>query len=123
MHVSRERLDVLDRRRGQNAVAQVEDVPRPSAGALEHFVGRGDDAIERAEQHRGIQVALDAAIEPDALPGFVERRAPVGADHVAARGTQLAENRAGADAEMDRRHARGRHLSKIRRVWGRMNSR
>src|SRR5947207_5774794 len=101
MHVSRERLHVLDRRRRQNAVAQIEDVPRASAGLLEDLVGGGDDAIERAQEHGGIQVALDAAIEPDALPGFVERRAPVCADDVAPRLTQLAENRSGADAEMD----------------------
>ena len=68
MHVARERLDVLDRRRRQDAVAQVEDVARPSAGARQHVVGRGEDAIERAEQQRRIEVALNRPIEADARP-------------------------------------------------------
>ena len=105
MHVARERLDVLDRRHRQDAVAEIEDVSRPSARARQHVVGRREHAIERAEQQRRIEVALDRAVEADALPGFVERRPPVGADHVAAGVAQLAENRARADAEMNRRHA------------------
>ena len=64
------------------------------------------------------------AVGADALPRLVERRAPVGADDVAAGLAQLGEDRAGADAEMDRRHAvRARGASKMRRVCGRMNSR
>ena len=42
---------------------------------------------------------------PMRVPGLVERRAPVGADHVAAGLAQLVEDRSGADAEMNRRHA------------------
>ena len=60
VHVPRERLDVLDRRRRQDAVAEIEDVAGPSAGAAQHVVGRGEQAIERAEQQRRIEVALDA---------------------------------------------------------------
>ena len=124
MHVARERLDVFDRRAGQDAVTEIEDVPGPAAGALEHVVGCGERAIERAEQQRGIEVALNRPIEADALPRFVERGAPVGADHVTARLAQLGENRAGADAEMNRRHVEcAQARSKMRRVCGRMNSR
>src|ERR1700682_4905467 len=100
MYVTRKRLHVLDRRRGQDAVAEVEDVAGPAAGAREHVVGGRDDPLERTQQHCGLPVALNAAIEPDALPGFVERRAPVGANDIASRSAQLAENRARAHAEM-----------------------
>src|SRR5258708_14137685 len=102
MNVARERLNVLERCGREDAVPEVEDVPGPSAGAREHFVGGCEDALERAEQQRRIEVALDAAVGADALPRLVERRAPVGADDVAARVAPLAENRAGADAEMNR---------------------
>ena len=84
---------------------EVEDVARPSAGAREDLVGRRENAVERAEQERGVEISLDAAVAADSRPGFVERRAPVGADHVAAGLAQLIEDRSGADAEMNRRHA------------------
>ena len=96
---------------------------RPPARARMSSVG-GEDALERAEQQRRIEIALDAAVRADPLPRFVERRAPVGADHVAAGLAQLIENRSGADAEMNRRHTGGRApASKIFLVCGRMNSR
>src|SRR5262245_57631961 len=94
VHVPRERLDVLERGRRQNTVSEVENVTRPSTRACKHFVGRGEYAIERSEQQRRIEVALDAAVEADALPRLVERRPPVGADHIAAGVAQVAEDRA-----------------------------
>src|SRR6185503_1178253 len=48
VHVPRERLHVLDWRGRQNAVAEVEDVTRSAAGAVEDVVGCSKDAIERA---------------------------------------------------------------------------
>ena len=60
MHVARERLHVLDRRRRQDAVTEVEDVARRVRRARQDFVGRGEHAIERAEQQRRIEIALDA---------------------------------------------------------------
>src|SRR5712691_1522678 len=105
MNVSRQRLNMFQRRRWKNAVAQIEDVAGTSAGALEDFVGRGEHAIEWTEQQRRVEVALNRAVRSDALPRLVQRRAPVGANHVAAGRAQLAENRSGADAEMNRRNA------------------
>src|SRR5262245_16196668 len=81
-------------------------MPGPSPRALEHVVGRSKDPIERPEQERRVQIALDAASRSDARPGVVEVDAPVGADHVAAGGAHLAENRTRPDAEVYRRHAR-----------------
>src|SRR5207249_2188074 len=103
MNVTRERLHVFEGRGWKNTVAEVENVAGPSAGALQHIVGGPEHAVERSEQQRRIEIALDAAIEPDALPRFVERRAPVGADDVAARAPQLAQNRPRADAEVNGR--------------------
>ena len=57
----------------------------------------------RPEQQRRIEVALDRPVVTDALPGLVDRNAPVGADDVAAGLAQLAEDRRRAGAEVNRR--------------------
>ena len=48
---------------------------------------------------------MNRAVGPDPLPRLVERRPPVGADHVAAGLAHQVQDRAGADAEVNRRHA------------------
>src|SRR5262245_38344744 len=103
MYVASKRLDVLDGCRRQDAVPQVEDVAWAAAGEREDVVGGGEHAIERAEEQRRIQIALHRAVGANPLPRFVERRAPVGADDVAAGGAQIAEDAARADAEMNSR--------------------
>ena len=105
VHVARERLHVLDRRRRQDAVSEIEDVARAAGGAAQHVARAGEQAIARAEQQRRIEIALDAAVVADALPRLVERDPPVGADHVAAGLAHHVQDRAGGDAEMNRRHA------------------
>src|SRR4029079_9364952 len=92
VHVSRERLDVLEWCRRQDAVAQVEDVAGTTARAVQDIVGRGNHAIERPEQQRRIQIALNAAIGPDAFPRLVERRSPIRADHIPTGLTQQIQN-------------------------------
>src|SRR4051794_39938755 len=106
MHVARERLDVLERGGREYAVAKVEDVTGPTAGTGEDIVGGSEDAIEGAEQQCWIEIALDRAVGADPLPCFVERRSPVGADHVAAGLPEQVQDRSRADAEMNRRDAR-----------------
>jgi len=46
MDVASERLHVLDGRRGQDAMPEIEDVPRPSASSRQHIVSAGKDALE-----------------------------------------------------------------------------
>jgi len=50
MDIPRERLNMFHRRGRENAVTEVEDVAGTSAGALEHLVGRRENAVQRAEQ-------------------------------------------------------------------------
>jgi len=66
---------------------------------------------------------LDAVVRPDPLPRLVERRAPVGADHVAARVAQLVEDRSVPTPKWIVGTPHGFTRSKIFFVWGRMNSR
>ena len=84
MHIAGKRLHVFQRSRRKNAVTQVEDVARAARRTPQHIVGRGKHAIERPEQHRRIEIPLDRSIAADALPRFVERRAPVRSDDIAA---------------------------------------
>ena len=68
MHVARERLDVFEGTRRQDAVPEIEDVPGTARGAGDH-VGRAfEQPLARAEQQRGIEVALDPAVVADARP-------------------------------------------------------
>src|SRR3954468_18449474 len=105
---------MFDRRAWKNPVSEVEDVAWSAAGALEDFVRCGKYPIERPEEQRWIEIALDRTVWPNPRPRLIERRAPVRADHVAASLANLAENRPGADAEMDRRHGLAAALVGVR---------
>src|SRR5215471_4013280 len=108
MYVSGNGLDVLDWSCRQNAVPEVEDVAGPSSRSLEHLVRLCEDAIEWSEENCRIEVALHRAIEPDTFPCLAERRAPVGANHIAAGLPDFRKNGGGADPEMNRRYAEWR---------------
>ena len=82
--------DGVGRRRGQHAVAEVEDVTRPAAGPAQHVGGVPLDLVGRPEQHGGVEVALHGDAVAELAPGAVEVDAPVEADHVAAGGVRPA---------------------------------
>ena len=86
MYVPCDRLDVFERRHRQDPVSQVEDVSRTSPGARQHVIGRREDALNRSEQDRRIEVTLNRPVRADRVPCLVEWNAPVGADDVAAGG-------------------------------------
>src|SRR5579884_2149923 len=98
--------------RGQNAVAEVEDV-RAALRGVEHRLRTGLDPLPRPEQDGGIEVSLDRAIMRHGL----EREPPVDADHVAAgAGERTQQLLGGAGAEMDRRYVdRGEDACAVRR--------
>src|SRR6266508_4366402 len=75
-------LEILDRRFGQNAVTEVEDVARLSAGAAQHFTRAFADQVRWAEQHRWVEVALNPAREADSAPSVVQSYAPVQGHYV-----------------------------------------
>src|SRR5712691_7910507 len=72
-----EQLQVFERRRWQDSVAEVEDVTRPPAGATEDLSGALAHKFRRAEQNGRVQVALDPAVIADSLPARIKRHAPV----------------------------------------------
>ena len=106
MHVRSERLDLFDRRVRQDAMAEIEDVARPSAAAVAGYRRLREQSLARSEQQRRIQIALNAAVVAQIAPRFVERLPPVDADDVAARLGDLGQDCRRADAEMDERDAR-----------------
>jgi len=52
VHVLRERLDLLERRIRQHAVAEIEDVAGATARAAQDIVRRGKQPVLRAEKER-----------------------------------------------------------------------
>src|SRR6266851_1548224 len=58
-----QRLEVLERAAGQHAMTEVEDVARPPRRLFEHLPRAVDHELERAEQHRRVEV--DAPVERD----------------------------------------------------------
>src|SRR5437764_283947 len=66
----------------QHSVTEIENVPRPAGRAREHIERGGLGPLPWAEQQRGIEVALHAAIVAGQRPAVIERNAPVEADHV-----------------------------------------
>src|SRR4051812_13846786 len=100
----REHLDVLDWRRWQNAMAEVKNVSRAAADAVEDVFGAVEHPARRPEQQRRIQIALHGAIEADVFPRLVDRHAPIDADHIATRLAQFLEHRGGAGTEVNGRY-------------------
>ena len=66
---------------------------------------RGSTTSQPASSTDGVEVALQRLAAADPARRLVERDPPVDADHVRARLAEQAEQLAGADAEVDARHA------------------
>ena len=105
--VLREHLHVLDRRRGQDAVAEIEDVARPAA---DRVAGSrrpaGTSAPVGPSSSVGSRLPWIARSWPIRSQASSMRDAPVDADDVAAGVAHVVEDRRRAGAEVDRRHAR-----------------
>src|SRR5712691_3524797 len=106
MNLLHDERDRVGRRLGDDAVPEIEDVPRPAARAVEHLPDLATEDIARREQSSGIEVPLDslAALKPG--PGDVEGNAPVDADHVPAGRGEVLEKGARPRAEVDDRNVR-----------------
>ena len=76
---------------------------RPPAGGIDDRLGGPLDALPRAEQQRRLEIPLHASVVADPLPGLVERRSPVQADHVTSDGSHRLQEVRRARAEMNRR--------------------
>src|SRR6266511_897437 len=101
-----ERLDVLERSGGQDAVSQIEDMSRAACRTPQDICRALEQPIARSEQQRRIEVPLHRAVGADALPRLVQWNPPIGAEDIATGLTHVAKNRARVDAEMNGRHRR-----------------
>src|SRR5438309_8942782 len=82
-------------------MAEVEDVARAPRGAQQHSARLTFDDLPGSQQNSGLEVTLDALVESDAAPCFVEREAPIHTDHVAAGGCHLLQQVRRTGAEVD----------------------
>src|SRR5438105_12069342 len=78
------RLNVFDRRPGQNAMPQVEDKAWTLPCLPEDRFHPALDFVQRREEHDGIQVALDRDIIAEPVPCFILRNTPGHPDEEAA---------------------------------------
>src|SRR3990167_9559897 len=78
------RNDMIYRSIGKDAVTQVKDVSRPPVGASENLPDPAADLIWGGKKRDGIQVSLDADVEPNSLPPPVQISPPIHADNVPA---------------------------------------
>src|SRR6266849_5420232 len=102
-----QRLEVLERAAGQHAMTEVEDVARPPRRLFEHLPRAVDHELERAEQHRRVQVALHPTFVADPPPARVEGDAPVQRDDIGAGACDQLEQPRGGGSEMDPGHPQG----------------
>src|SRR5450759_370728 len=106
VHRLDEDLQILQWRRRQDPVPEVEDVARPAAGTAENVAGALAHQLRRPEEHRRIEVALDPAVVAHPLPARVEGHPPVERHDVGSRGRDRFEHSGGVGAEVDPGHAR-----------------
>src|SRR4030088_65765 len=95
-----EQLQIFERRRGGDAVTQVEDVTWPAACATQHIASTGSDQFGRPEEHRRVQVALDASVEADHPPADVQRYAPIERDDIRSGGSDWSKQADGVGPEV-----------------------
>src|SRR5580704_5054811 len=104
MHHANDGLERGGIGRRQDAVAEIEDMPRVAAGAPQHLSRAAHRDVDARETARRIEVALDRAPADTSSP-LVELNVPVDADDGAVGRTHEVEEFTRADAEQDRGHA------------------
>src|SRR5215213_2872018 len=69
--------NIINRRLGQDAVAQVEDMTGPAGGAIENGGSALLDPRPGRKQRHRVEVALHGQARPKLRPGVVELGAPI----------------------------------------------
>ena len=85
-------------------MAEIENMTGTAGSLAEYVAGSLDHTRARTQQHRWVEVALDAAIVANATPPFVEADAPVQRDDVRAGRSDELEKPGGRGSEVDSRH-------------------
>src|SRR5919204_618968 len=96
-------LEVLDRRVGEDPVAQVEDVPGTSSRSPEDVPRPLSDDRPPRQRRGRIEGPPDRPVVADRLPRLVQREPVVDPDRVAPRLPHQVEQMRGPPPEMDRR--------------------
>src|SRR5712692_6190578 len=86
MHGLDHRDHVIDRSLGKDAVAQIKNMSRLSARALQNVFDAPAYFLGLGEQYGRIQISLDADPVSDRSPAFIQMDPPVEPDDVAAGG-------------------------------------
>src|SRR5207237_9448500 len=99
MHEVHDGTNGAEVRFGQHAMAEVEDVAGSAFRPLEYVADLTVALGGGSKERRGIEVALNGALLPDAVPCRIARQTPIDADYVpAGRGKLVEEARASGTA-------------------------
>ncbi len=110
-HILHHSLHIFDRRAGNDAVAQIEDVSRTAAGLLEDLAHALAEQISAGEQQDGVEIALHRDRVAESGPALVQGHPPIEADDVGAGFAHGRQQGRGIHAEVDDRHAQRLHLA------------
>src|SRR3989440_5996379 len=105
MHEVHDGTNGADVRFGQHAMAEVEDVAGSAFRPLEYVADLTVALSGGSKERRGIEVALNGAFLPDAVPCRIERQTPCDAEHVTAGPGKIFEEARGSGTEMNQRHS------------------
>src|SRR5215468_2861431 len=77
LHILAQAFHVLDRGFGQDAMAEVKNVPWASCGPVEYLAGAGLDILPVRKQEHRVQISLYSALKSHQFPPFIQRDAPI----------------------------------------------
>ncbi len=86
-------------------MAEIEDVAGASGGELENILGTRFQFFPICEEQHGIQISLHGAAVVEIAPTFIERDAPVEADHFRSGFVHRGKQRGAIGAEINNRRA------------------
>ena len=81
MNIVHQKLNVIHRGFRDDAVAQIEDMPRPAIDLVQQPLGLGRNRGLIGAEHDGIKIALHGGAA-QLIPGRFQRRAPVKSQHI-----------------------------------------
>src|SRR3989440_5421324 len=105
MHEVHDGTNGADVRFGQHAMAEVEDVAGSAVCPLEYVADLTVALGGGSKERRGVEVALNGALLPDAVPCRIERQTPIDADYVPAGRGKIFEEARGSGTEVNQRHS------------------
>src|SRR5579862_8311057 len=106
LHETRQALHVLNRRLRQDAMAEIENMPRASGSTAKNIFRTRLYFFPVSEEKHWIEIALHRALVIEASPAFIEWNAPVESNNVGSRFAHRWQKRGAIGAKVNNGHSR-----------------